>query len=176
MLSFIDYRTAAIYRACDTVLRPLDHVLDRFLTEIGLSDVDALLYLNLAPLSSRRDMAMLGMIHRSVLGRGPPHFRVFFEAAGAARGRFTRSAGRQHSRQLRDPRGPGFSEQVRRSALGLEAVYNLLPQEIVQCNSVPEFQRSLQQLLKIAAAAERLGWRELFSPRTPMFRHPLRCF
>ena len=86
----------------------------------------------------------------------------------------TRAGERAHSRRLQDPRGPRFSEQLRRSALGLVAVYNLLPEEVVSLNSVARFQSALQQLLKIAAAAARPDWRELFSPRVPMYRHALR--
>ena len=174
VLGYIECRTAAIYHASDSVLRPLDHVLDKFLAEIGLSDVDALLYLNLAPLSARRDMAMLGLIHRAVVGQGPCQFNAFFEAAGDGHQRRTRAAGRLHARQIRDPRGPTFSEQVRRSGHGLVAVCNLLPEEIVRASSVSEFQRSLQQLLKIAAAAERPFWRQLRWPRSPTRRRPLR--
>ena len=131
MLGYIEYRTAAIYHASDTALRPLDRVLDKFLAEAGLSDVDALLYLNLAPLCARRDMAMLGLFHRAVIGQGPSHFNAFFQDAGRRWQRPTRAAGHLHSRQIRDPRGPSFSEQVRRSGHGLVAMHNLLPEKIV---------------------------------------------
>ena len=35
--------------------------------------------MNLAPLAVRRDIAMLGLIHRAMLGRGPAQFREFFQ-------------------------------------------------------------------------------------------------
>ena len=49
-----------------------------FLRECGLSDEEALLHFNLAPLETRRDIAKLGLIHRSVLGGGPRHFANSF--------------------------------------------------------------------------------------------------
>lgn len=66
LLSYIEYRTAAIYHACDTVLAPLDAFQQKFLRELCISEEDALLHFNLQPLSSRRDIAMLGLIHRCV--------------------------------------------------------------------------------------------------------------
>ena len=42
--------------------------------------MDAALHeFNLAPLESRRDMAMLGLIHRTLLGQGPPQFQQWFQ-------------------------------------------------------------------------------------------------
>ena len=40
-----------------------------------MSDEDALFVFHLAPLSVRRDIAMLGVVHRTVLGWGPVQFR-----------------------------------------------------------------------------------------------------
>ena len=77
VLSYIEYRTPAIYHACCTILKPIDDAQDRYLRDLGLSDLDALVHFRLAPLSCRRDIAMLGVIHRSVLGLGPRHFRKF---------------------------------------------------------------------------------------------------
>lgn len=46
---------------------------------------------------------------------------------------------RTQTRQLHGHRWPSFSEQLRRSALGLVSVYNLLPQEVVGTQSVVHF-------------------------------------
>ena len=78
LLSFVEYRTPAVYHATKTTLSGIDLVQRRFLRECGLSDEDALLHFNLAPLETRRDIAMLGLIHRSVLGCGPRHFANMF--------------------------------------------------------------------------------------------------
>ena len=78
ILSYIAYRTLAIYHASSTSLAPLDKVLPNFLSKCNISELDALLSFNLAPASTRRDIAILGLIHRAVLGRGPKHFQHFF--------------------------------------------------------------------------------------------------
>ena len=44
----------------------------------GEFEKQALQQFMLAPLSSRRDIAMMALIHRTVLGKGPPHFSTFF--------------------------------------------------------------------------------------------------
>ena len=71
LLSYLEYRTPAIYHATRVVLGRLDAVQSRFLHDVGVNEVDALVHFRLAPLSARRDMAMLGLIHRTVLGKGP---------------------------------------------------------------------------------------------------------
>ena len=83
VLSFIEYRSAALYHAADTVLRPLDDLQRCFLEELGVSELEAMFLHNLAPLSTRRDIAMLGLVHRSARGRGPGHFAEFFRVLPA---------------------------------------------------------------------------------------------
>ena len=53
----------------------LDGVLTSFLRKVGISEIDAIVNFKLAPLASRRDIVMLGVIHRAVLGEGPPQLR-----------------------------------------------------------------------------------------------------
>jgi len=80
LLSFIEYRTPALYHATRTVLNRLDDVQRHFLKDVGVDEVSALIEFHLAPLAVRRDVAMLGVIHRTVLGKGPPQFSDFSNA------------------------------------------------------------------------------------------------
>ena len=91
----------------------------RFLHRLGISGVNALMNFNLAPLSTRRDIAMLGVVHRAVLQEGPEQLRQFFEIDETLKSSPTRAATRRHKRQLVEHRRGRFSETVRRSALGL---------------------------------------------------------
>ena len=50
----------------------------KFLENIGLNETDALMKLNLTPLSGRRNMGMLGLIYKTVFGRILPHFKIHF--------------------------------------------------------------------------------------------------
>ena len=172
-LSFIEYRTPAIYHACSTILERVDKLQRRFLREIGVSETEALLQHSLAPLRARRDMAMLGVIHRTVLGLGPPHFQHFFRRRGGGQRHLTRLDCRRHSRQLVDPRDGSHSMLLTRSAFGLISVYNLLPQCIVDESSVKGFQSALQSMLKAKAWTGLGNWEELFCPRGAMYCHSL---
>eukprot|EP00959_Pyramimonas_sp_CCMP1952_P459971 9479114-Pyramimonas_sp.AAC.1 len=53
--------------ACNSVFSALD-----------MSELDAIFSFLLAPLATRRDIAILGMIHRTVLCLGPNVFQQFF--------------------------------------------------------------------------------------------------
>ena len=89
VLSFIEYRTPAIYHATRTVLGRLDK--QRFpFRELGIIREASLLDFNLAPLSTRRDIALLGLLHRAAIGRAAAFSRILqatcwqLEASGPA--------------------------------------------------------------------------------------------
>eukprot|EP00973_Karenia_brevis_P027964 3851646-Karenia_brevis.AAC.1 len=125
-------------------------------------------------------MALLGLIHRTVLGRGPRHFKAFFAANHKARA----GSRRRHALQLLE-----FSEghwtdyayphsrpadYIAHSILGLVALYNRLPARIVEASgSVSEFQGALQELLISNANAGMPDWQLTYSTRIPWLGHPL---
>ncbi len=90
ILSFIAYRTPGIYHAAPSALRSLNNALRRFLRQLSISDVNALVHFGLAPLQARWDIAMLGVIHRTALGEGLQHFEQFFTRAVNEIARFVR--------------------------------------------------------------------------------------
>ena len=104
LLSFLEYRTPAVYHATRAILSRLDAVQSRFLNNIGVDEVIALAVFQLAPLSVRRDIAMLGLIHRIVVGKGPSQFTEHFQCQGQS---------------LRDPRRDSKAPLIRCSALGV---------------------------------------------------------
>ena len=174
VLGYLEYRTPALYHATNTVLANLDKVQDNFLRDLGLTKLQALMEFNLAPLSTRRDVAMLGLVHRTVLKQGPSHFQSFFQQRTDEQQGSTRLARRRHGKQLQETRTGRFLEVLRRSALGLAGVYNLLPTEVVAETTVAGFQRLLQNLLKERATSGCEDWEQTFSPRVPLYLHPLR--
>ena len=119
VLSFVEYRTPAVYHAAKTTLAGIDAVQRRFLRECGLSDKDALLHFNLGPLETRRDIAMLGLIHRSVLGGGPRHFANMFLPS-------PRSVSQKHDKQLLSHRSPRHLQILSRSTLMSTICYPLV--------------------------------------------------
>ena len=78
VLSFTEYRTSAVYHASTSVLDKIDKIQDKMLKIAGSTEIEALLVHNLAPLKTRRDIAMLGVIHRAALGQGPAQLQHFF--------------------------------------------------------------------------------------------------
>merc|ERR1712078_463400 len=96
----------------------------------------------------RRDIACLGLVHRAVLGKGPPHFRKwFFPSKKVPHLYSTKRQTGQHNKQLHDYLDGSHNELLRRSFLGLPQVYNKLPSEVVEAPSVKSFQRRLQELV-----------------------------
>ena len=82
--------------------------------------------------------------------------------------------GSRHSFQIMEwPPGRNL-EIMRRSALGMIRVYNLLPQEVVDKADVKSFQSALTQMLRDRVNGGDEQWRWLFSPRYELFQsHPL---
>lgn len=145
-------------------LQVLDNIQNRFLQEVDLGISEALLEHNLAPLSTRRDIAMLGLIHRVVLGVAPAQFNIFF--GPERRPAFPRSLRRpdlRHNRQLHDPMDGTHSNAIQRSCLALIYPYNLLPQCTVDLESVSTFQRHLQHAVKHACRSGVNNWEALFT-------------
>ena len=176
VLSFVEYRTPALYHATCTTLKPLDGLQESFLRKAGVTALEGLMVFNLAPLATRRDMAMLGLIHRTALNKGPVQFKQFFFPAEGRATRLTRLTARReaHGAQLTDWRQRTHLNVIRRSALGLVAVYNLLPPEVVKLKDVKGFQRALQDLVKKRAEQNCEDWELTLSPRVPLWNHPLK--
>ncbi len=72
VLSYIESATPGLYHAAPSVLDKVDRVQRRLLRELNLDEVEGLLDFRLAPLPSRRDMSMLGTLHKMTLGIAPP--------------------------------------------------------------------------------------------------------
>jgi hypothetical protein len=153
ILNVIEYRTGALYHTTTTLLQRLDKIQESFLRQLGLDEESALLDHNLAPLSMRRDIAMLAILHRAAIGEGPPQFREHFYR-------------RQGSLHLVDPLADqSASLLMRRSIWGLVRIYNTLGSTL-QCASVKDFQTHLQGRTKRVVEKNLMkDWPRLYSPR-----------
>ena len=152
VLSFIESRTPALHHAAPSVLDAIDRVQRRFLREIGLTELEALLRYKLAPLPARRDIAMLGLLHRASHGRAPdPLMDLLLAGDRHHRGpntAVTRGARVRHERQMAEyiSRG-GHTETLWRSCFGLATVWNMLPPTVADTKTTKICQRKLQQCL-----------------------------
>ena len=152
----------------------IDRIQKRLLRRVGMTTTEALLICNLAPLHTRRDIAMLGVIHRAMIGEGPDQFRdIFTLTPGSVQGRTTRVTARTNRIRVVTEVSHMAQDYILHSALGLTRIYNRLPDAIVGANSVAHFQTMLQHMLKEAAQQDFPCWEFLLSPRVKMSLHPL---
>ena len=153
ILSVVEYRTGAIYHATTSILRKLDKVQESFLRQLGIDMKCALLDFNLAPLSMRRDIALLGVLHRAAIGEGPAQFREHFY----------RKAGSLRMYDVLEGTHPSLL--MRRSIWGLVSIYNGLG-GARDCSSVCDFQKLLHERAKRVVDKQLLPqWARLYSPR-----------
>ena len=82
-----------------------------------MSASEALLEFNLAPLKSRRDMDMLGLLHRVILNDAPVQFPKYIYRSSGTQLYFRGWAYRvdNHSHELHDPLLSPFLKIVERS-------------------------------------------------------------
>ena len=67
--SYCEYRTAAIYHECTSLLQLVDRVQESFLAKISIDDVTALCNFNLAP-SSFLFVLSMGVVPHTLEARG----------------------------------------------------------------------------------------------------------
>ena len=155
-MSWLEYRTPALDHATRAELRRVDEIQSCFLRKAGVDEVTALMEFNLAPLQFRRDVAMLGMIHRAAIGEGPPQLREMFRR-------------RASSTLLHDPFEGSRPPLVRRSAWGLIPVYNKLGSGARSITSVKDLQWYLQEWIKTlinkGLIDQYKDWKAAYSPR-----------
>ena len=146
------------------MLAKIDHVQNRFLHALGLSPDQAFLEWNFAPPSLRRNIGVLGLLHKRVLGQCHPNFDHLLPWYSA---RFTEARGHGHSKQLyghwvevSNCRGL-FS----RSIFGMVDIYNNLPQHVVDASSVKCFQHYLIHIARTRCQQEDVAWSSSFCRR-----------
>ena len=165
VLSYIESGVAGYYHAAPSILDALDRIQRRLLRELGVSEEETLETHKLAPLQTRRDIAMLGLLQRIAWREAPQQLLELFPFAPprAADGMPTRLRVRRHVWQLQEP--VFRTDVLQRSLFGLTVVYNLLPPEVVAQKSVSKFQSSLQMAVRKAALMNVNGWQVLLSLR-----------
>ena len=131
VLSCIEASVPGYYNVASTTLHTFDRIQDRLCRALGLSPEVVLERYRLAPPKSRRDMALLGLLHRVVLNDASRQLAELFAFASSRPPEFlrTRLPVRRHNKQLIQP--PFGTETLRRSLFGLVRIYNLLPQSVV---------------------------------------------
>eukprot|EP00973_Karenia_brevis_P018435 2527687-Karenia_brevis.AAC.1 len=114
----------------------------------------------------RRDIAMLGLLHKISLGTAPEPLCNLFRPRTGTLDTFGFQIGLEtHCRQLHDPVAVYHPAILQRSAFGLVRVYNRLPHVILDSTTPKVFQKRLQNKAKAAAEANIPDWESMFHAR-----------
>ena len=105
ILSCTESDVARYFHACDSTLACVDRLQGRFLRAVGLTEEEALLNFRLAPLGTRRCIAIRGFLHRVVLGLTPTQIGELFPlptttAAGDNISAQVRGVAQKHRKQF----------------------------------------------------------------------------
>ncbi len=116
---------------------------------MGVDEVTALIKFHLAPIATRRDIAMLGLLFKIASGIAPATISQLFRPfAGSLISHGFRTSDVIHSKALMDPVEPSHPVIIKRSIFGLIRVYNLLPQATVDHKSTKTVPKGFTELRK----------------------------
>ena len=145
-------------------MQPLDRLFFYFIRNLGISSSQAFVDFNFTPPILRRNIAILGLIHKRVLGLAHEDFNELWPFAEPRA--FQSRLNPRHDKQLQTEfHGCNFRSLLfRRSIFGAIHVYNKLPQSFVDCTSVSAFQSLLNDHARHQCQRNFEGWDELYSP------------
>ena len=160
----LECHNGGIFHAASYILSKIDDVHYNFLEKIGVSAEEAFLNYNFAPPTLRRDIGILGLLHKRVLGLGHPIFQQLFPFIVDVGGDHL-CAG--HDKQLHSHLSEANFQlsMFCRSIFGMTYVYNLLSQDIVNCEKVSVFQTSLTKNARKLCESGDPNWALCFSCR-----------
>jgi hypothetical protein len=162
----MEMHSGGFFHAATSLLEKFDHAQNRFLRELGISPSQALLEFNFAPPSLRRNIGVLGLLHKRVLGKAHPTFEKLLPWYTE---RFPEGRGRGHDKQLY-----GHNCEIKchnalysRSIFAVCDVYNNLPQHVVNACNVKLFQQYLTHIAKTSCEQGEEAWASSFCIRSP---------
>jgi hypothetical protein len=163
VLTLLEGSALAMYHAAAMYLDKLDRVQRSFLREVDLSEEQAFLEFNLAPLSLRRDIAAQGFLHKISLGECHPEFQLLFPPASQSQAhRHDTRHSRVHTRALQDRVHGGCLGLMQRSLFAAVRVYNKLPQHIADRQDISGFQHDLTEIARSACRGGQENWQSMF--------------
>ena len=155
VLGLLESNIGGIYHATATLLAPLDRVMVTFVHNFNMESEDAFRKYNLAPLNLRRDIAMLGFLHKCNLPNAHPDLLELFPQAPGPGG--------VHNKQLWNimtfyRECSFYPALARRTVFHLVHVYNALPQRVVDCKEISDFQHELTEMARIKCRQGHDNW------------------
>ena len=171
ILGILESNIGGIYHATDTALMPLDRLQRIFANNFNMDEAAAFQRYNLAPLCFRRDVAILDFLHKCKLPDAHSDILSLFPER-------TSRTGPGHSKQLWNivnmhEECTFQPELARRSVFQLVHVYNSLPQSIVNCSSVSDFQHELTAVVRHKLSLHHENWHTFLAARKFESSRPL---
>ena len=158
----VEVHCGGYFHAAPSLLDKIDQVQSIFLYKLGVSEKDAFLDHNFAPSSLRRNIAILGLLQKRVLGLC---HRSFDSLLPWYSQRFETARGFGHNKQLyghwveADQHSALFS----RSIFLMVDIYNNLPQYVVDASTVSSFQSFLTEMARKRCQLGNASWAKSFS-------------
>jgi len=159
----METHNGGLFHAASYLLAKFDSLQHHFLNEIGVTESNAFIEHNFAPPTLRRNIGVLGLIHKRVLGNAHPVYQsllpFFTDVFGYPR--------QGHNKQLYGHiLEAQFQLQLfKRSIFGMVDVYNALSQEMVDLKSVKIFQSELTKFARARCVADDANWISSFAGR-----------
>ena len=154
--SILEYQNGTIMHAAPCLLAKLDDMQKSFVHKLLLTEPMAFVDFNFAPAGMRRDIGILGFLHKRVLGQCHVAIQQLlpFIAPQAA----------WHDKQLEShiEACTARPQLFCRSLFGMVAVYNRLPQDVVESTTVKQFQQKLTQIAKTKCDNGCLSWQRIW--------------
>ena len=162
--SLLEMDAGAIFHAASSLLDKLDDAQNRFLRTIDITPEHAFLEYNFAPPKLRRNKAMLGMLHKRVLGICHPSFERLLPWFTD---RFPEGRGHGHNKALYGHwcEVNAHPALFNRSIFCLISVYNNLPQHVVDASCISDFQNYLTQVARTRCQQNDEAWASSFCSR-----------
>ena len=153
----IEYSHGCVLHASDTALAKIDHLQSAFVRELHVTEEFVFLVHNFAPLELRRDIGILGFLHKRVLGECHPAIMNLLPFS-------SQNYAWRHPKQLETYLESCVVRPVLywRSLFGLIHVYNRLPDYVIASPSVKVFQARLTEGAKKRCSSGDPLWRRAF--------------
>ena len=154
--NLIEYHNGVIQHACASQLQRIDSMQRGYVHELHLTEQSAFIHYNFAPPSLRRDIGLLGFLHKRILEQCHETIIGFFPR-------------KPHTSPWHDKQLESYSSMCmyrwglyERSIFHMVHVYNRLPQDVVNIDSISGFQACLTSMAKRRCNAGAANWRQTF--------------
>ena len=160
----IEAHSGGMFHTAASLLQKIDDAQSSFLHQLQMTSEQAFLEFNFAPPSLRRNIGILGLLHKRALGKCHPSFERLLPFLAD---KVSQTLGSGHNKQLYGHWDVISSHQAlfNRSIFAMVDIYNCLPQRIIDCTSVTAFQKELTQVARRRCKDGNAAWAASYSRR-----------